>query len=84
MEEAKEQFQTVSKNSLYFLVEKFNSNFILFKNIVQCIAELDCLISLAITSSKGTGGIMTRPLIKSNSSSSIKVKDMYHPSLAIK
>lgn len=81
LDEAKAELNGVVQNLLYYFLEEFDKNYFAWKQAVACAAELDCILSLAQTS---TSGEMCRPVFRASSKDMLKLEGVYHPCLSAK
>ena len=76
----RDELNGVVSNLFLKLTEKFDENLNYWVSAVECIAELDALISLSIVSSRDN---MSKPVIHSSSKNSnlnfLHLKDVWHP-----
>ena len=84
--DAEENLEIVAASQLHEFIDKLDEYYNEFRSVIHCIAQLDCLISLAITSCSSGLHSMCRPKLidhKDVSSSFINIHDMIHPFLNV-
>ena len=81
--EAEENLQVVAANQLHLFVEQLDEMFSELKQAINCIAQLDCLVSLSIASSASGFQTMSRPKFTEKEESFLILKDMVHPFLNV-
>jgi len=81
MTDVKHRMQQIVEDLLVKLGDRFTSHFAEWRAAIDCVAELDCLFSLAITSSQLAGGACKPTFVErsSNCRAFLRAKQMYHP-----
>ena len=85
LEQAESNKHNLLKHLISDLYNKFISQYSMLQHAIHCIAELDCLLSLSVTSQYQNNGVSTRPQfikhIDNNNKSMMEIRDGAHPSL---
>eukprot|EP01060_Flectonema_neradi_P022664 TRINITY_DN3090_c0_g3_i2.p1 TRINITY_DN3090_c0_g3~~TRINITY_DN3090_c0_g3_i2.p1 ORF type:complete len:383 (+),score=83.87 TRINITY_DN3090_c0_g3_i2:108-1256(+) len=78
LDEKKEELDTIRRGILKDILLDFSEGVNLWRQAIECLATLDCLCSLAVTSS---GSNMTRPIVKDREGGApyLRAKNVIHP-----
>lgn len=81
---AKDELQDVQLGLLLGEIEFLDSHHVLWHQLVSSVAELDCLLSLATTSSSSASGPMCKPEFVESNNAFVELESVRHPILSLK